>query len=420
MPSLLFVTDNFIPENNAPSYRTFAHCEAWKNLNWKITVLTSVPNAPKGKVFPGFNNKLFQTEKIDDIVVYRIWTFIAANAGFYLRILDFLSFLFMAIIASFFIKKHDFVVSTSPQFFAGCSGLFISKIHGAKWILEIRDFWPESIVSVGRLSKESKLYKILFRIAILMYKKTDGIIVVSEKSKEILISYGIEQQKILVAPNGIAENDVTFFSETQRTNTSQIKNRKIRVGYVGTIGEAHALETLINTAEILRDSDEFEFYLVGNGSRQEALCQLCQTLKLSNVHFITSINAKNRNKVLLELDIGIITLKNDPLFETVIPSKIFDYAVAKLPILIGVKGEARSIVEHSGLGFYFEPENASQLARRLTDLKDGKIKLVSQARDEFIESHLRTVIAHKIAEFIVGVTTFSLDDDTPSMNSNDN
>ena len=76
-------------------------------MNWKITVLTSVPNAPKGKVFPGFNNKLFQTEKIDDIVVYRIWTFIAANAGFYLRILDFLSFLFMAIIASFFIKKHE-------------------------------------------------------------------------------------------------------------------------------------------------------------------------------------------------------------------------------------------------------------------------------------------------------------------------
>ena len=400
MPSLLFVTDNYPPENNAPSYRTHAHCKVWKNLGWEITVLTSVPNAPLGRVFAGFKNKMFQTQIKDGIEVHRIWTFITANSGFYLRILDFLSFFFMAVISSIFLKKHDVVVSTSPQFFAGCSGYLIAKIQRAKWALEIRDLWPESISTVGRLNKKSPTYRLLFNVALFMYNKADKVIVVTEKTRQILISYGVDGRKILVARNGIDDEDIAFFTDISRSHPSQIMNRKIRVGYVGTIGEAHALETFIEAAKILNKTDDFEFFLIGNGSRQKALLELSKKKGLSNVHFVAELNAQNRNKFLATLDLGVITLKSDPLFESVIPSKIFDYAVAKLPILIGVKGEARYIVEGSGLGFYFEPENPSDLAHLITSLKCGRLVLDSSPRAEFIERHSRYAIANKILGFI--------------------
>ena len=400
MPSLLFVTDNYPPENNAPSYRTHAHCKVWKNLGWKITVLTSVPNAPLGRVFSGFRNKLFQTQTIDGIEIYRIWTFIAANSGFFLRILDFISFFFMSVISSIFLKKHDVVVSTSPQFFAGCSGYLIAKIQRAKWVLEIRDLWPESISTVGRLNKKSPTYRLLFNLALFIYHKADKVIVVTDKTRQILISYGVDGQKILVARNGIDEEDIAFFNNISRSQPSQIKDRKIRVGYVGTIGEAHAMETFIEAAEILNKTDDFEFFLIGNGSRQKEMLGLSEKKGLSNVHFVTELNAQNRNKFLATLDLGVITLKADPLFESVIPSKIFDYAVAKLPILIGVKGEARDIVEGSGLGFYFEPEKSSDLASLITSLKSGGLVLDSRPRAEFIERHSRYAIANKILCFI--------------------
>jgi glycosyltransferase involved in cell wall biosynthesis len=401
MPSLLFVTDNFPPENNAPSYRTYAHCIAWKKLGWEISILTSVPNAPKGKVFAGFKNRIFQTQKIDGIFVHRVWTFIAANTGFYVRIIDFLSFFVAALVSALFIKKHDIVISTSPQFFAGCAGFFISKIHRAKWVLEIRDLWPESIATVGRLSEQSKIYKLLFNIAMFMYVKADKIIVVTEQTREILINYGINGNKVIVARNGIEGADEIFFSNISRICLSQITDRKIRVGYVGTIGEAHALETLIEAAEILNDSDAFEFFLIGNGSKQKELRELSIKKKLQNLHFITELNSHNRNELLSKLDVGVITLKDDPLFETVIPSKIFDYAVAKLPILIGVRGEAQSIVENSNLGFYFEPENASQLVSRLIHIKAGRLKLDNKEREKFVKCHSRSIVAKKIVDFII-------------------
>ena len=90
---ILFITDNFYPERNAPAKRTYEHAIEWLKLNNEVTIITGVPNFPKGKVFSGYKNKFFQKEILDGINISRVWTFIAANKGFLLRILDYLSFM---------------------------------------------------------------------------------------------------------------------------------------------------------------------------------------------------------------------------------------------------------------------------------------------------------------------------------------
>ena len=118
---ILFLSDNFFPEVNAPASRTHEHAKEWIKAGHKVTVVTCVPNFPKGQVFDGYKNKVWQEEIIDGIRVVRVWSYIAANEGFTKRILDYLSYMITSFLASFFIRKVDIVVGTSPQFFTAVS-----------------------------------------------------------------------------------------------------------------------------------------------------------------------------------------------------------------------------------------------------------------------------------------------------------
>ena len=141
---LLFLTDNFYPELNAPATRTYEHCKEWIKQGIEVTVITGAPNFPEGKVFKGYKNKLYQTEDVDGIKVVRVWTYISKNEGFIKRIIDFVSFMFTSFIAGLFIKT-DVIVATSPQFFTAISGRWLSFWKRTPWVMEVRDLWPESI-----------------------------------------------------------------------------------------------------------------------------------------------------------------------------------------------------------------------------------------------------------------------------------
>jgi hypothetical protein len=119
---ILFLTDNFPPEGNAPATRTYEHAREWVKAGHRVTVITCAPNFPEGKVYPGYENKLFQMENMDGIEVRRVKTYITANEGFARRSLDYLSFIFSAIIAGLFVRKPNVIVATSPQFFCACGG----------------------------------------------------------------------------------------------------------------------------------------------------------------------------------------------------------------------------------------------------------------------------------------------------------
>ena len=117
----------------------------WVKAGYQVTIVTGVPNFPKGKVFDGYRNKLWQRETVEGIRVIRVWTYITANEGFIRRIIDYLSFMLSSFIASFFIRNVDLVVGTSPQFFTVCSAYLVGLVKRIPWAFELRDIWPESI-----------------------------------------------------------------------------------------------------------------------------------------------------------------------------------------------------------------------------------------------------------------------------------
>jgi len=360
---ILFLSDNFPPENNAPSYRTYEHCKEWVNKGSAVTVITCFPNFPNGKIFKGYKNKFYEKEVIDGINVIRIWTYISKNQGFLKRTLDYMSFSVMSFIFGLF-QKCDIIIGTSPQFFTVISASFLGFVKRKPWVFEVRDLWPESIVSVGMLNKKDIIYRLLEIIELLLYKSAKKIIVVTNSFKKVIEKKGIKSYKIEVVTNGVIFEKFKPRKKNNKLLSDLNLNQKIIVSYIGTHGMAHALNFILRCAKKI-DLINIHFLFVGDGAEKNNLLKLKDELKLTNVTFLPSVSKSKINDYISITDISLINLKKDKNFETVIPSKIFENASMKKPILLGLEGEAKKIIESYNAGIAFLPEDEKSFIHSL-------------------------------------------------------
>ncbi len=368
---ILFLTDNFPPEVNAPATRTYEHILEWEKLGAKITVITGFPNFPKGKVFEGYKNKPYQVENLSENVrVIRVWSYIAQNKGFLKRIMDYTSFAFSASIAGLFVRNTDIIVATSPQFFTTWTGAFLSLVKRKPWIFELRDLWPESIKTVGAM-EDGKVIRLLEKIEYFLYKNSKAVVSVTESFVKQLEKNGISEEKMFVVRNGVnLENFSSGPKNTEILNELNLKNRFV-VGYIGTMGMAHGLSFILETIKDLND-DNIVFLFIGTGAEREKLLKFKDELKLNNVIFLPMQTKENIKKYISVLDVALVNLRKSDNFKKVIPSKIFEQAAMKKPILLGVDGEARGIIEEYNAGLYYEPENKNEFIDALLKLKNDK------------------------------------------------
>ena len=380
---ILFLTDNFPPESNAPASRTFEHCREWVRAGHQVTVITCAPNFPKGKVFDGYRNRLWQQEELDGIRVIRVWSYITANEGFVKRILDYQSFMVSAILAAPFVRGVDLVVGTSPQFFTACAAYLVSRMKRIPFVFELRDMWPESIKAVGAM-KDSAAIRFLERVEMFLYRKASRIVTVTHSFRHTLMRRGIDGSKIDVVTNGV---DLSHF-------TPQAKDRQLVqqlalqgmfvAGYIGTHGMAHSLETLLEAAAALQQTkgaEDVRLLFLGDGARKAAIATQAQAMGLRNVLFLESVPKDQVVRYWSVLDVSIIHLRNTELFTTVIPSKLFECMGMGLPVLHGVAGESADIVRREQVGEVFESENAQQLVAGLLRMRDEPTAYASFQRN---------------------------------------
>lgn len=386
---ILFLTDNFPPEGNAPATRTYEHAREWVKAGHKVTVITCAPNFPEGRVFEGYKNSFYERSVMDSIDVVRVKTFIASNEGFVLRILDFVSFMFSSFFAGLFQRKVDVVVATSPQFFTAVSGWALSVIKRKKFIFELRDIWPASITAVGAM-KDSLVIKLLEKLEMFLYRRSDAIVSVTHSFKKELIERGVDGEKISVVLNGV---DLSKYQSAQCKNSSFAKeyqlDDKFVVGYIGTHGMAHALEHVIDAAEYLKANDNVRFIFAGGGSAKDKLVELVKQKQLNNVVFIPRQPKENMPALWSLCDVSLISLRDTPLFKTVIPSKIFESMGMGLPILAAIPhGEASDIIESANAGVICSPENGKALAEEIIILVNNEMLISGYQKNSLAAASL--------------------------------
>jgi len=367
---ILFLTDNFVPEANAPATRTFEHTRRWRELGHRVTVVTGVPNFPTGKPQPPYRNKFFQRETLEGIEVRRVWTFLAPNKGVVWRSLDFLSFAISGFFGGLGVSA-DVIVATSPQLLTGLASHWLARVKKKPWVFEVRDQWPDSIVAVGAM-KDNFGIRILRRLERKLYRSAARIITVSNALSVRLAACGVPEAKLGVVTNGVNHERFLPRPKDPSLLASLGLAGKFVVGYVGSLGAAHSLDTALDAAVALAGTD-IHFLFVGAGARYGALRDRADALKLANVTFTGIVPAVTVSNYLALCDVSLVSLRRTTLFRSAIPSKIFEAAAMEKPIVLAVEGVAADIVATYNAGLCIGPENPSAMADAILRLRNDSL-----------------------------------------------
>lgn len=329
----------------------------------------------------------------------RVWSYITANSGFVKRVLDYVSFAFMAFWIGLF-QKHDIIIATSPQFFTTWAGWGLSKLRRKPWIFELRDLWPESIKTVGAM-KQGFVIDVLESIELALYRDATCVIAVTDAFKSNLIKRGIKPEKIEVITNG--SNVELFYARPKDSLLlEQLNlNGKFIIGYIGTHGLAHSLDFIIRSLSNISDPD-IHFLFIGDGAMKKTVVTLANELKLSNVTFLAPVSKDEVPEYLSICDISLAPLKKEDNFKTVIPSKIFEASAMRKPTLLGVEGQAQEIIETHNAGLCFEPENEDDFITKVLQLKNDPAlySILQLGCDSLASSYDRKKLAQKMLEII--------------------
>ena len=402
---ILFLSHYFPPEVNAPATRTHEHCKRWVELGHEVTVVSCVPHHPMGRSYPGYTNRFMHSETIDGINAIKVFTYITPNEGFIKRTFNYLFYMIMAIAIAPFIGKADVVISTSPQFFNGLAGYFVSRIKRAPWLLEIRDLWPESILAVGALTNKRAI-RFLEWIERFVYRKADHIVSVTDSFTSHIEARGAAASKISVIKNGV---DLDSF-ELRKPDSAFAKQHglenKFIAAYVGTQGMAHGLDTLLRAAERLQHREDIHLIMVGDGADRLRLEAEAERMKLSNFSSIGQLPKADMPRLLSICGVNLVLLRKLDLFLSVIPSKIFESMAMEKPLIMGVEGEGRQIVDAAGAGIGITPEDDQALAEAIEALADDpqrRALLGSKGRAYVTEHFNRPMLAERYEAVLVKI-----------------
>lgn len=352
----------------APAARVSELSRLWANEGHEVTVLTGFPNHPTGIVPPEYRTKfrrLIAHDRSNDVDILRTWLLPLPNRKSYERVLNYGSFAASAALTGMFTSRPDVLIATSPQLLVGLSGWWIARCKRVPFVFEVRDLWPESLFAVG-CSDNSHLYRALAAIAGFLYRASDHIVVVTDAFKEHLIEkWQIPTEKVSVVENGV---DTELF-RPRDTNPGARNPFKFVVSYIGTVGLAHGLETLVEAASKLQNSaPHVAFNIIGEGAEKEKIISIVHHKRLHNVQFI---DQQPREKIPAHIsasDACLVLLRGSEIFRTVLPTKMLEFMACGRPVIAAVDGFARDVLCQAHAGVAIEPQNSAELAQAIVSL----------------------------------------------------
>lgn len=393
---ILFFSHYYTPEGNAPATRVSALCERWVKAGHEVTVVTGAPNVPNGIVYEGYRNER-TSEVVNGVKVERVKTYIAANKGVVKRMLNYVTFFLSALWTGVRLEKPDVVIATSPQIFCGYAGVWYKRVRRVPLVIEIRDIWPESMFAVGAKVPRLGIWA-LERIEKAMYRRCDRLVTVGEGYRLRLKEKGVPEEKMSVVMNG---TDLEVYSPREK-NSELLKKfgleGKFVVSYIGTVGMACGLEVVLEAAENLTqrhrgtELGNVVFVIVGDGAYREKLEAEAKRRRLDNVVFTGRQPKSSMPDWVSSSDASLVHLKKTELFTTVMPSKIFESAGCKRPIIMGVDGFAKKLVMDAEAGLDMQPENAESLVecvKRLVEDPALRCKLGENAYNNIAKVYNR-------------------------------
>lgn len=396
---VLFITQYFPPEVGAAQNRLSDLAKRLASLGHGVTVLTAMPNYPRGEVFVEYRGKLVVEEQQGLLRVVRTWIYATKSKSFVCRLANYFSFVFTSFLGAITkVKPQDIVVVESPPLFLGISGVIVSWLWRSKLVFNVSDLWPKSAVDLKILNNRTLirlstlLEEFIYRRASLITGQTQGII------------SNIQQRvstPVLLYTNGYDPEELC--GRAARDQTRQefgLTPNQFLAGFLGLHGLVYDLDSVLLAAEKLSSYPDILFVLFGDGPEKLRLQEAAKEKRLRNVRFFASQPKHRMPHIVHALDITIAALKPCDLFKGTLPAKLFESMGAGVPVVFAVEGEAKDLVERAGGGICVTPQDVDALAQAvllLRDRPDLRQDMGRRGQQFIVANYDRRVIAERVA-----------------------
>jgi colanic acid biosynthesis glycosyl transferase WcaI len=390
---LLFFTQYYPPEVGATQTRMHHFARRLVERGHDVTVVTELPNHPRGIVFDGYRGRPVRETVEDGVRVIRVWVYATPRKSALRRLFFYGTYMFDAIAAGLVLARgrYDAVFSTSPPLPVAVAGYVVARLRRRPFVMDVRDIWPAVGVALGEL-RSRRLIRTAERVERLLYRRAAAITCVTRTFVEDAVRKGADPARVYFLPNGTVPE---LFSP-DRDGTA-IRERfglggKFVIGFCGNHGVAQGLPEVLEAARLLRDSAAVHFLFVGEGPVKAELQRLQALHGLTNVTLLPEVPIAEIAAYINAADVMLVPLKADPIFAGFIPSKMFDFLACAKPVVLAVDGEARAILEASGGGVYVEPGRPEVLAETVRSLAaepDRLAEMGRRGRAYVLEHYLR-------------------------------
>lgn len=340
---ITLITQYYKPEMGAPQNRLYEMCSELKKLGADISIITGMPNYPTGKVFNEYKGKFSTIEVLDDIEIKRYWLYASNTKKVFPRIWNMISFSMTVFCALHYLRKrkNDFIIVESPPLTLGATALILSKLTGAKLVMNISDLWPLSARELGVINGDSFIYKVLEWLEHHLYKNAVFCMGQSQEIVDYIAKHGAKEVYLFrngVDPRRFSCNDI------QKTNTD---NAPLKIVYAGLLGFAQGIGEVCKNVNFKEAKAEFHIY--GAGGEQQQIIDYIATHPDCNIYYHGKVDSDEIPMILRQADCTLVPLVRN-IFGAV-PSKIYESMAAGLPILFSGDGEGMRIVKENNLGW---------------------------------------------------------------------
>jgi len=391
---VLIISQHFYPEIGSHANRIKNLYILLKRENFDVTIFTSEPSYPNKNIY--HNGDFWDEESLncENNNIHRISiTNRKYSKSFMNRLFYYLEIALKLIILILKDKnKYDYIFATSPPIFTGFVGLFAKYKYKTKFIIDIRDLWPESLKGVGVFSN-SFILNFFGLLEKVLYKKSDKIVINSLGFQDYIQNKaGITDSKILFIPNGSLKEELAL------TNKERTGSRKII--YAGNLGLAQNTE-LIHQLVPLFEENGIQLTIIGYGVHKNDLINSVKNHR--NVKIINPLTKKECFKIISEHDLGLVTLKDEEVFKTVLPGKIVDYMTCGVPIVGIVDGYAKELINNEGIGIAIHENDPQQILASIMVLLDDESRrkeMVKKEQQLILEKFNWEINIKKLVEYM--------------------
>jgi glycosyltransferase involved in cell wall biosynthesis len=385
---ILLINQVFVSPNEPGHTRHFEMAKYLQSFGEELVIVASDMNYQTGERTIEHKG-LVAEQEIEGVRIYRTYMYPALHKSYFWRILSFFSFMFSSIIAAMKVKNVDLIMGTSPPIFQAFSAWLVAFLRRKPFLLEVRDLWPEFIVSMG-VFNNPVLIKLARILEMFLYRRASHILVNSPAYKEYIQSKGISAEKITFIPYGA---DISMFNpEIIASNIREELNlqEKFLVLYTGAMGQANDIYTILRAAHHLRDDKSIHFVLFGDGKERQSLKTEAERLQLNNVTFAGTRPKHQIPAIVASADVCLAILQDIPMFRTTYPNKVFDYMAAGKATILVIDGVIRQVIEESRGGVFVNPGDDQQLAETILQLstQPEKLKAMGQNAHNYLITHL--------------------------------